>query len=120
MKKNRRIKKSDEFQSMIHNCRHVSSPLFVIYYKEKEDDQNRIGISVSKKLGNAVVRNKVKRQVRMMVQEIGCLECHLDLLILVRKGYLTNAYNINKKGLETLVKKVKIRASSDHEGENSR
>ena len=118
MKKERRIKKSEEFQSMIKNKKHVASNLFVIYYKQKEEEKNRVGISVSKKLGNAVVRNKLKRQVRMMVQEIGCLESDVDILILVRKAYLANTYDINKKGLETLVKKVKIRANSDHKGES--
>ena len=117
MKKERRIKKSDEFQSMIKNKKHIASNLFVIYYKEKEEEKNRIGISVSKKMGNAVVRNKLKRQVRMMVQEIGCLDLNLDILILVRKSYLVNTYDINKKGLETLIKKVKIRANSDQKGE---
>jgi ribonuclease P protein component len=105
MKKERRIKKSEEFQSMIKNKKHIASNLFVIYYKEKEQEKNRVGISVSKKLGNAVVRNKLKRQVRMMVQECGCLELDMDILILVRKAYLMNTYDINKKGLETLVKK---------------
>ena len=117
MKKERRIKKSEEFQSMIKQHKHLASNLFVVYYKEKEEERNRVGISVSKKMGNAVVRNKLKRQVRMMVQEIGCLESDVDILILVRKAYLANTYDINKKGLETLVKKVKIRAYSDHEGE---
>ena len=117
MKKERRIKKSEEFQSMIKNKKHVASNLFDIYYKQKEEEKNRVGISVSKKMGNAVVRYKLKRQVRMMVQEIGCLESNVDILILVRKAYLANTYDINKKGLETLVKKVKIRAYSDHEGE---
>ena len=37
----------------------------------------------------------------------------------LRKAYLTNTYDINKKGLETLIKKVKIRANSDHEGEKN-
>ena len=119
MKKYRRIKKSDEFQSMIQKKRYVASNLFVMYYKPKEEEKNRVGISVSKKMGNAVVRNKLKRQVRMMVQESGCLELDMDILILVRKAYLTNTYDINKKGLETLAKKVKIRANSDHKGEKN-
>ena len=117
MKKNRRIKKSEEFQSMIKKQKHLASNLFVIYYKDKEEEKNRIGISVSKKMGNAVVRNKLKRQVRMMVQEVGCLDLNVDILILVRKAYLVNTYENNKKGLETLIKKVKIRANSDHEGD---
>ena len=117
MKKERRIKKSEEFQSMIKNKKHIASNLFVIYYKQKEEEKNRVGISVSKKLGNAVVRNKLKRQVRMMVQEVGCLDLNVDILILVRKSYLVNTYDINKKGLETLIKKVKIRANSDQKGE---
>ena len=49
--------------------RFVTSKCFAMYIKEKTGESSRIGISVSKKLGNAVVRNKIKRQIRMMCQE---------------------------------------------------
>ena len=89
MIKARRIKKSEEFQEMVHKADKTVSALYVVYHREKKEEQNRIGISVSKKLGNAVVRNKIKRQVRSIVNETGALDIDRDMIVIVRKGYNT-------------------------------
>lgn len=117
MKKERRIKKSQEFQRIIALANYVAYPSFVIYYDNKQEDMNRVGISVGKKLGNAVVRNTIKRQVRMLLMETGALSMDLDMIVIVRKGYLKNNYQYHKKCLETMLKKVKIKAHSDRKGE---
>ncbi len=41
-----------------------SSPLLVLYAKKNRLNQNRVGITVSKKLGGAVVRNRMRRRLR--------------------------------------------------------
>ena len=41
-----------------------NSPLLVLYAKKNRLNQNRVGITVSKKLGGAVVRNRVRRRLR--------------------------------------------------------
>ena len=41
-----------------------SSPLLVLYARKNRLNQNRVGITVSKKLGGAVVRNRVRRRLR--------------------------------------------------------
>ena len=81
---------------------------FAIYVKPRKEDHARVGISVGKKMGKAVVRNKIKRQVRMMVQDIYSFEEKFDTIILVRVKYHEENYINNKKLLERLVKKVKI------------
>ena len=70
MKVKNRIKKAEEFQSMIKKGTKAVNQSFVVYHQPKEGDEARIGISVSKKLGNAVHRNLYKRQVRMMCHEL--------------------------------------------------
>lgn len=47
-------------------------PGFVLLVKPRGDDDPtmRIGITVSKKVGNAVVRNRVKRRFRALVREV--------------------------------------------------
>ena len=68
---------------------------------------NRIGITLSKKIGNAVVRNKLKRQVRMMCQDLIDFEtCKYDAVIIVRFGYKENDYLTNKNSLEKLFNKA--------------
>mgnify|MGYP000886152666 FL=1 len=110
MKVKNRIKKAEEFQSMIKKGAKIVNQSFVIYYGQKDDDEARIGISVSKKLGNAVHRNLYKRQVRMMCHElIDFKNTNHDLVLIVRFNYSSLSYEENKNNLEKLLIKAKIK-----------
>lgn len=82
------IKNNHDFQKIIGEKRCLKTNQFFIYYK-KSPDNFRYGISVGKKLGIAVLRNKVKRQVRMMIRsflpEVKNNKCMM--IIIVRKTY---------------------------------
>lgn len=108
MKKQYRIKKSREFASIMNYKKFYTCPSFSIYVKPAVYTQARVGISVSKKMGNAVVRNKIKRQVREMVDKMYTFDENFDTIILVRAKYHEESYRNNKKLLERLVKNVKI------------
>ena len=110
MKIKNRIKKSEEFQSMIKKGTKVVNPSFVIYYQSKERDEARIGISVSKKLGNAVHRNLYTRQVRMMCHELVDFQnTNYDMVMIIRFNYSSLSYEENKNNLEKLLIKAKIK-----------
>ena len=113
MKKYRRVKHNEEFQQIINRSQKRTSGLYVVYSQPKKKEKNRVGISVSKKSGNAVFRNLVKRQVRMMVAETGALEMDRDLIIIVRKNYDPGDYQGNKKALESVLKQVIIKYSTN-------
>ena len=71
MNKERRIKKNKEFQEVFKKGRSFANRQFVIYVlKKKEQVEFRLGLSVSKKIGNAVTRNRVKRHVRQSFLEL--------------------------------------------------
>lgn len=108
MRKELRVKKSQEFSEIMNYKRYYNSDVMTLYVKPKKEAINRVGLSVGKKIGNAVVRNKVKRQVRMMVQETYTFEENFDTIILIRKKFTEESYDSNKKVLEMLLKKVKI------------
>ena len=69
MKKEFRVRKNEDFSRIIKKKQSMANRSFIIYYLKNDLDHARIGISVSKKLGKAVIRNKIKRQVRMMLQQ---------------------------------------------------
>lgn len=108
MKKKFRIKNTNEFNSIIQAKRFRSCGSFVVYAKVKCEDNYRIGITVPKKLGNAVVRNKTKRQIKSMLRNIKNYTPKYDLIILVRKKYFEQSFIENQKDLEKLMKTVKI------------
>ncbi len=109
MKKKNRVLKNLEFQEIISKRNRLSKDGFYLYFKNKENLEARVGISVSKKIGNAIIRNKIKRQIRMMLGQIlNFNEYDYDLIIIARNSYFDNSYENNKKILERLLKKVKI------------
>ena len=109
MKKAYRIRKNEEFSSIINEKHSRHSAGFVVYYEKKKLDNARAGISVSKKLGNAVERNRIKRQVREMIRALIDFEtCPIDMIVIVRKPYLEKDFMANKNDLEMLIKKAII------------
>jgi ribonuclease P protein component len=87
MKRKFRVRKHQEFDSIIRQGHFVKSHHFVVYYHRKDEAVTRIGISVSKKNGNAVTRNKIKRQVRATIATAYSLNKPLDIIIIVRASY---------------------------------
>ena len=70
MKKENRVKTHQDFQSVIAKKQSYANSSFVMYIASNECNHPRFGISSSKKLGNAVTRNLIRRQVRSMIREI--------------------------------------------------
>ena len=65
MKKSYRVKKELDFQKVFETHNSVANRKFIIYQLDKPEQKHfRVGISVGKKIGNAVVRNHVKRMMR--------------------------------------------------------
>ncbi len=108
MNKKYRVRNSDEFLEIIKYKHFYVCPSFTIYVKPRKEDHARIGLSVGKKMGKAHIRNRIKRQLRMMCTEIYSFDEDFDTIILVRPGYEKENYGNNKKYLESLHKKVKI------------
>lgn len=58
------IKKNQDFQNVYKNGKSYGNRYLVMYVLENQSDRNRLGISVSKKVGNSVVRHKLTRLIR--------------------------------------------------------
>ena len=109
MKKKNRVKKHEEFQKLIHSGIKTANQSFVLYRMPAKEAEGRMGITLSKKIGNAVKRNLIKRQVRMMCQDLIDFEnWKYDGVLIVRFGYLSCSFEQNKKNLEKLLAKATI------------
>lgn len=91
-----KLKKSLDFKKVYNNKCSIANRQLVFYYMKNGLDDSRIGFSISKKIGNAVVRNKFKRRLR----EISRLNSYqllkgYDIICIVRLG----ARNINYEDL---------------------
>lgn len=110
MKKEYRIKKNKEFQLVFKNGQSFANRQFIVYKLPKETQEHfRIGLSVSKKIGNAVIRNKVKRYIRQVFLELELMvQPHADYVIIARKPVSEMSYEEVKKSLHHVLKIAKI------------
>mgnify|MGYP001072237463 FL=1 len=67
MKRYEMVKSHEEFNEIINKGNKIKGKYVYIFFKEKDFSKPNYGIAVGKKLGNAVVRNKFKRQFRNIV-----------------------------------------------------
>jgi ribonuclease P protein component len=110
MKKEMRVKKNKDFQEAFKKGRSFANRQFVVYaVKKEEQDHFRIGLSVSKKLGNAVTRNQIKRYVRQSILELkDQLQTGNDYIIIARKPVSEMDFFEVKKSLIHVLKVGKV------------
>ncbi len=95
MKKKFIVKSTRDFDSIIKNGICIKNKYFVIYYQKNNLSYDRYGISVSKKLGNAVFRNKYKRKLRAIIDNYKKVYINNeDYIIILRKEAINQKYEI--------------------------
>ncbi|ALS77170.1 MULTISPECIES: ribonuclease P protein component [Planococcus] len=105
MNKDQRIKKNKEFQQIFKKGKSFANRQFIVYVLKSEQPEFRIGLSVSKKVGNAVVRNRVKRYIRQTFLELKDeLLPNADYIIIARPQAATLDFHESKKSLEHVLK----------------
>ena len=64
MKRFNSLKKNQDFQTVYRRGKSYANKYLVMYIRENHSDVNRLGISVSKKVGNSIVRHRLTRLIR--------------------------------------------------------
>ena len=107
MKKVEIIKSSREYTEIIGLNKARRSPYFSIYTRKNNEDSNRYGISIPKKTGTAVVRNKVKRRIKNILDNNKkTIQKGWDYVIIVKKGILALTYLEIEKELLKLIRNI--------------
>ncbi len=91
MKKINIVKKTQDFTRIIKTKKAYVSNSFVIYIERKNQPTYHFGISVSKKIGNAVTRNKLKRQIKSIIDKKD-YQNNFNCIIILRKGILSKSF----------------------------
>jgi len=88
------IKRNSDFRRIYAKGKSAVSPGAVIYCRKNKLGSNRAGYTVSKKLGKAVVRNRVRRRLREIVRlNSGNLQQGYDLIVVARSRALEMDYH---------------------------
>lgn len=106
----KRIKKNQEFQLLYNTGKKYFGYYSLIYVKKNNTVENRLGFVVSKKVGNAVVRNRIKRIFREIFRlNCGKIKIGYDIVIISKKVTgqkiaVINYFNLEKDVLKVLNK----------------
>ncbi len=105
--KNHRILKKKEFSEILTDGERRKTKHFVLFIKKRtHDGKSRLGLIITKKIGNAVVRNRIKRVVReffrLHYREIASGDNQQDIIFIARRG----SEKINLKTLRDEIQKL--------------
>jgi len=103
MKKNLRLTKSEDFNKVLDQ-RHCAgkNEAVSVFYASNQLTHARIGISVSTKVGNAVVRVRTRRQIRAQINLCDILDQPYDIVIIAHSGYLKKSFQENTEILKEI------------------
>ena len=119
LKKINSLKKSTDFERIIKNNRSYKYKDYFIYVERNTNDNYHFGLSVGKKIGNAVTRNKVKRQIRSMIDQI-YFKNNFNCIIIVKKSYLNHTFNENSKCFKEAMEQLNlVKGIQNHEKKES-
>ncbi len=106
MKRKYSLKRNEEIANIVHQRKFVKNNCFLIYYQNNQCHYLRVCLSVNKKLGIAVVRNKIKRQVREMIDQVFDFKQSKDYVIIIKEEFKNHDFLTNKNKLEELNEKI--------------
>jgi len=105
-----RLRKNEHFQAVFQRGTSAANKQFVLYSARQEGQAAfRAGISVSKKIGNAVIRNRVKRLIREAVARLEyAIPKGVDLVIIARPGVESMSLENIEQSLLHVMKRAKV------------
>lgn len=109
MKFSESLKKNDQFREVYKKGRSLANKYLVIYVLENNLEINRLGISVSKKVGNSVVRHHLARLIRESYRlHEDMFNSGLDIVVVARKSAASISYHDMESALLHLFRLHKI------------
>jgi ribonuclease P protein component len=105
-----RLRRGSEFRQVFASRQSVSDEVLIVFGRRNELPYSRLGLSVSRKLGGAVVRNRWKRRLRDVFRRTRVrLPQGLDFVVIPRRGPLADHATV-ARSLPALARRVARRA----------
>lgn len=110
MEKDYRLAKREDFNRVYRHGKSMANHQFVLYYLARPGQaQFRLGISASKKIGNAVVRNRIRRVIKEIIRlnQQSIAEGY-DYILIVRKPAVDLSYKEVEKSIKHVFRKASL------------
>jgi ribonuclease P protein component len=108
VQKRLRLRKREDFSKVFKHGKAAANHQLVVYFKPSEQAESfRVGISVSKKVGNAVVRNNMRRKLKEILRHMeGRIAKRVDLVVIVRKPAVELEFAELKRSVHHVLKRA--------------
>ena len=108
IKKIERLRKRSEFKKILKEAKKIKTEILSIYWSGNIDNKSRFAIVASRKLGKAVLRNKIKRKIREIYRKNkGIFHKGIDLIIIPHGRWEEIDYWKSEKILKDAIKGIK-------------
>lgn len=104
------LKKDSDFRNVYKYGKSIANRLLVMYTLPNKSDNNRVGISVSKKVGKANVRNKARRRIKesYRLNIDGNIKSGYDIVFIARVAIKDAEYTEVEKAMKHLIKRASL------------
>ena len=107
MKKINILKESKEFDRIINNIKPYKYKDYIIFIERDTNDIYKFGISVGKKVGKAVIRNKIKRRIKTIIDKKD-YQNNFNCIIIVGRGINEKSFSKIEDNLMYALKNLNI------------
>lgn len=98
------IKENSDFKRLYYRGKSVVKGNIALYYRKNAFSYNRLGLTVSPKIGNAVLRNRIRRIIKENYRLFKGLSCGYDIVVVARKRSAKATFYDFKKDLESALR----------------
>ena len=110
LQKEWRINQGKEYRFIYKNGLKIIGRYMIVFLRESQLNKNRFGIVTSKKIGNAVIRNRAKRQIREVIRKNwNELQPGYDIVVVSRYNIKEANFALIEKDFLRLMRKARIK-----------
>ena len=114
------LKKNQDFKVVYQNGTSYANRLLVMYVLKNQHMKNRLGISVSKKVGNSVVRHRITRLIRESYRlNEEKFDRNLDIVVIARNSAKDRSYQEIESAFMNLAQRHEIAGAGSNDEETS-
>ena len=101
------LRKKEEFNSLFKGAKKKDTPYFRLYWNKKSGRKGRFAFAASKKVGNAVVRNKCKRRLYEIIRKNQFKDSEdYDMIFFVNRRSFYREFEEVEKAVLTVIKQI--------------